>query len=90
MNTIHEFCDASYKRLVGLKEDLYNFSNKTENVKDDAHIQTITILKGLLSEIENEINELKNECPADWSVGKEKLDRKLEKLETTLNKTIPI
>ena len=90
MNTIHDFCDASYKRLAGLKADLYHFSTKTDNVKDDGHIQTITILKGLLSEIEDEINELKNECPADWSVEKAELDRKLEKLETALNKKIPI
>ena len=90
MNTIHDFCNASYKRLAGLKEDLLNFSTKTENVKDDGHIQTVTILKSLLSEIEDEINELKNGCPADWSVEKEELDRKLEKLETSLNRTTSI
>ena len=89
MNTIHDYCDASYKRLTGLKADLYNFTTKAESNKDDAHIQTITLLKGLLSEIEDEINELKNECPADWSVEKEELDRKLGKLETSLNRATP-
>lgn len=90
MNTIHDYCDASYKRLVGLKTGLHNHLTKAENVKDDEHIQTTTILKGLISEVEDEIKYLKNECPADWSVEKEKLDRKLEKIETTLKEASPV
>ena len=89
MNTIHDFCDASYKRLTGLKTDLKNFATKTESAKDDSQVQTIAILQGLLSEIEDEINELKNECPADWSAAKQELDRKLDKLETNLNVNPP-
>jgi hypothetical protein len=84
MIDVKAYCDSSYKRLVGLKAGLYDIMTKTEAVNDSTHIEALNQLKKLFQVIQEGIDQLRNECPSDWSPNKKDLDNKMEELLTTL------
>ena len=84
MKNAEEYCDLSYRRLVGLKSGLYDIITKTKAVDDSTHASAVTKLKDLVTSIEAGITELRNECPSDWSPNKKELDDLMEELATTL------
>ena len=77
MSDVKAYCDSSYKRLVGLKAGLYDIMTKTEAIQDSNHNEAVKQLKGLVEVIQEGIDELRNECPSDWSPNKKDLDHKM-------------
>jgi len=73
MSDLKIYCDKTYKRLIGLKSGLYDVMIKAETMQDVVHSEAISQLKGLLVGIEAGVNELKSQCPADWSPEKKKI-----------------
>ena len=86
MNDVNAYCDSAYKRLVGLKAGLYDIMAKTDAVNDSTHNEAVNQLKGLIDAIQEGIDELRNECPSDWSPNKQDLDHKMEELLNTLSR----
>ena len=85
MSDVKAYCDSTYKRLVGLKAGLYDIIAKTESVQDNTHAEAVNRLKGLITAIQDGIDELRNQCPSDWSPNKADLDNKMEELSKTLH-----
>ena len=86
MTDVKNFCDKTYKQLVALKAGLYDVLTKAETVSDSVHSDTAKQLKGLIAGIEAGLDELKNQCPSDWSPNKKKLEDKMEELSEILSK----
>jgi hypothetical protein len=81
-----QYCDNTYKRLVGLKAGLYDLITQAEEMQKVQHVQAAKQLKSIVAGIEAGIDELKNQCPADWSPLKEDIDDKMARLTDTLNR----
>lgn len=79
-----EYCDSALKRLVVLKAGLYDILVKAGKMDGNAHTETIDHLKNMVTIIETGIDELKNQCPADWSPNKNDLNNKMEEMVKTL------
>jgi len=85
MTDVNAYCDNTYKRLIGIKAGLYDIIAQAERIEDDVHGDAAKQLAGLVSSIEAGIEELKDQCPADWSPNRQDLDAKMAKLSDTLN-----
>ena len=86
MSDANAYCDNAYKRLIGLKAGMYDVMIKAESVADNVHSEAVSHLKTLIDGIEAGIEELKNQCPADWSPNKKDLDDQMGELAETLKK----
>jgi len=74
MSDAKDYCEKSYKRLVGLKAGLYDVMTKTESVSDSVHSDAAKKLRSLVADIEAGLSELNNQCPSDWSPNKKELE----------------
>ena len=85
MKEVTDYCDDTYKRLVGLKAGLYDVITAAEKASDSKHAEQAKQLKSMVESIENGLEELRNQCPADWSPNKNRLEESMERLSKTLN-----
>jgi DNA repair ATPase RecN len=85
MKEVMDYCDQTYKRLVGLKAGLYDVMTAAEKVSDSTHAEQAKQLKSMVESIEKGIEELRNQCPPDWSPNKNRLDESLERLSKALS-----
>ena len=84
MTDVTTYCDNTYKRLLGLKAGLYDIIVEADRIDDETHAKTAKNMAQLVSSIEAGIEELKDQCPAEWSPNREELDARMEQLATTL------
>ena len=85
MKDVMSYCDETYKRLVGIKAGLYDVITAAEKVSDPTHAKSAKQLQSQVESIEKGLEELKNQCPPDWSPNKNSLDESMERLSKTLN-----
>lgn len=85
MSDVKDYCEKTYKRLVGLKAGLYDVMTKAETVSDSVHSEAVGKLKSLVEGIEAGLDELTNQCPSDWSPNKKELDDNMDQLAKTLS-----
>lgn len=85
MTDVKDFCDKTYKQLVALKAGLYDVLTKAETVSDSIHTDASQQLKGLIDGIEAGLDELKNQCPSDWSPNKKDIEDKMAALSEVLS-----
>ncbi len=86
MSDVKDYCEKTYKRLVGLKAGLYDVMTKAESVSDAVHSEAVGKLQSLVDGIEAGLDELTNQCPSDWSPNKKELDDRMDQLAETLSK----
>lgn len=84
MSDAKDYCEKTYKRLVGLKAGLYDIMTKAESVADSVHSEAAKNIQSLVSSIEAGLEELNNQCPSDWSPSKKSLDDNMDHLARTL------
>ncbi len=84
MEDVKVYCDNTYKRLIGLKAGLYDVISQAEKVSDSVHANEAKNLMSLVDSIEKGIDELRNQCPSDWSPNKQEMDSQMEKLSKSL------
>jgi len=84
MKDVKAYCDNTYKRLVGIKAGLYDVIMQAEKVSDATHADSAKQMQSLVDSIEKELEELRNQCPADWSPNKQKIDETMARLSKTL------
>lgn len=84
MTDVNTFCDKTYKQLDALKAGLYDVLTRAETVSDSIHSDASGQLKGLIAGIEAGLDELKNQCPSDWSPNKTDIDNKMAELSEIL------
>jgi len=84
MSDVKDYCERTYKRLVGLKAGLFDVMTKAESVSDAVHSEAVGKLQSLVEGIEAGLDELTNQCPSDWSPNKKELDDSMDQLAKTL------
>ena len=86
MSDVRDYCDETYKRLVGLKAGLYDVITKAGTVEDSVHSEAVAHLNSLVEGVEAGLEELTHQCPSDWSPNRKKLDDNMTRLSEALSK----
>lgn len=80
------YCDTINNQLTGWKATIYDTILATRKLKDtekDKVQPLLDSLNGIIAELNESLEQLRTECPADWSPQKNKIDSKLGELKTT-------
>jgi len=85
MTDINYFCDKTYEQLAALKAGLNHVLAQAETVSDSIHTDASKQLKGLIAGIEAGLDELKSECPSDWSPHKKDIEDKMSEISAILS-----
>lgn len=81
------YCNKLENQLVKWKTAVYDVISTVDGLPDiekEAVFPSIRNLQGIVEEINNELDQLKNACPADWSPNRGVIDDKMSELHTTL------
>ena len=82
------YCDVMQSELTGMKGRIYNIiaavdkmpAEKKENLAPE-----ISDLHSLVADLGGKIDDLKKECPADWSGYKDEIEKKKAALIAKIN-----
>lgn len=78
------YCDTINNQLTGWKATIYDTILATRRLEDKNKEKIEPILEnlnGIVDDLNKHIEQLRNECPADWSPHKNTIDSKLEELK---------
>ncbi len=91
MNVI-DYCKGMEMELTAWKAKMYDLTRKVESLgskEREKVLQNIQDLNILLTDMQERIEQLRNECPTEWSPQKKEIDRGTvdmrSKYEETLN-----
>ncbi len=85
---IHNYCDSMYSELTGMKARLYDILRVIEHMprEEQAKIRPQTEeLHILVGDLSRRIDQLMEECPADWSKAKMEIEEKKRELAEKIN-----
>ncbi len=88
MDTI-SYCNNLENQLIRWKAKAYDVIRTVDHLPADekeAVFPSIRSLHDMVEEINNELEQLKSACPADWSPNRNVIDGKMTELQTTLKK----
>ena len=84
---ITSYCDNLENHLTEWKAKIYDVIRAVEHLPDnemEVIFPTIRGLHGIMDEINNELEQLRRACPADWSPNRNIIDDKMSELRSTL------
>lgn len=82
------FCDAMSSELTGLKARIYNVIREMDRMPQDqkeAAASGLAEMNGLVDDLKSRIDELNNECPADWGAQREEIESIKSNLTDKIN-----
>ncbi len=80
------YCDTINHQLTGWKAAIYDAllaTRKLEGTDKEKVQPAIDSLNGIVAELNQSLDQLRSECPADWSPQKKTIENKLEELKST-------
>ena len=84
---ITSYCDTLGGQLTEWKAKIYDIILRVDALPEnekEAIFPSIRILNTIVEEINGELEQLRNACPADWLPNRNNLDSKMSELRTTL------
>jgi len=85
---VRSYCDKLDRQLTEWKARLYDVIRIVDGLPDsrkESAYPTIRDLHGIVSEIDAELEHLRNACPSDWSPNRRTVDRKMIALQENLS-----
>jgi len=86
---VNSYCNSLERQLTEWKAKIYSVINLVDKLpaqeKEGAY-PSIRGLHTIVDEIDNELAQLKNACPADWSPNRRTIEEKMSELQSTLKK----
>jgi len=74
---VKDYCSSMEIELTAWKAKLYDMIRKIDKLSSgdkEKMLGNIGDLHNIVTELEDRINELKNECPTEWSPQKKQID----------------
>ena len=84
---VTSYCNSLENQLTGWKAKIYDVIRTVNRLPDnemEAVFPSIQSLHAIVEEINNEMEQLKSACPADWSPNRNVIDDKMSELRSTL------
>ena len=82
------YCHTTYSELTGLKARLYDILKALNNKPKDVRTKLMDQAKELhtlVDDLTHKIDQLKVQCPADWSPHKKEIEAKKKALVEKIN-----
>ncbi|MEJ2170409.1 MAG: hypothetical protein P8X90_33340 [Desulfobacterales bacterium] len=86
---VNSYCSKLERQLTEWKAKIYSVLNLVDKLpiqEKEAAYPSIRSLHAIVDEIDNELDQLKTACPADWSPNRRTIDEKMSELQSTLKK----
>jgi len=86
---VNSYCSKLERQLTEWKAKIYSVLNLVDKLpiqEKEAAYPSIRNLHAIVDEIDNELDQLKTACPADWSPNRRTIDEKMSELQSTLKK----
>lgn len=86
---IISYCNQLESQLTEWKAKIYSVIlvvDKLPVQEKEAIFPSIRSLNAVVDEIDNELEQLKSACPADWSPNRQTIEAKISELQSTLKK----
>jgi len=86
---VNSYCSKLERQLTEWKARIYSVINLVDKLpvqEKEAAYHSIRGLHTIVDEIDNELEQLKNACPADWSPNRRTIEEKMSELKSTLKK----
>ena len=84
---VTSYCDNLENQLTGWKAKIYDVIRTVNQLpanEMEAVFPSIRSLHAIVEEIDNEMEQLRSACPADWSPSRNIIDDKMSELQYTL------
>jgi hypothetical protein len=84
---VSAYCDTLEKQLAGWKAKLYDVIRIVDKLPEGDKETAFPSIRGLhtiVEEIDDEVEQLRTACPADWSPNRQNIDEKMTELQRTL------
>ena len=81
------YCDNLENQLTGWKAKIYDVIRAVDQLpanEAQAVFPSVRDLHAVVEEIDNEMEQLRSACPADWSPNRNVIDDKMSELHATL------
>ncbi|MCL4473051.1 MAG: hypothetical protein M1539_06765 [Actinobacteria bacterium] len=82
------YCDAMYAELTSVKSRLYTIMRALGNMSDEekrAASAEMTEMNRLADDLSAKLDQLKRECPTDWSPQKQEIDNTRQQLKEKID-----
>ena len=86
---VNSYCNNLERQLTEWKAKIYSVINVVDQLpvqEKEAAYSSIRGLNTIVDEIDNELEQLKSACPADWSPNRRTIEGKMSELQSTLKK----
>lgn len=86
-----DFCDGMRADMTAWKAKILDLAVKADRLKDedrDKAWEQFSELKTLVAELEQKIEDLRTECPADWSPHKKEIEKRKEDMHNKFEEAI--
>jgi len=86
---VNSYCNNLERQLTEWKAKIYSVINVVDKLpvqEKEAAYSSIRGLHTIVDEIDNELEQLKSACPADWSPNRRTIEGKMSELQSTLKK----
>jgi hypothetical protein len=83
------YCNKLEKQLTEWKAKIYSVIHVVDKLpvrEKEPVYPSIRSLHTIMDEIDNELEQLKSACPADWSPKRQTIEAKMSELQSTLKK----
>ncbi len=78
------YCDTINNQLTGWKASIYDTilaTRKLEGTDKEKIEPILENLNAIVADLNKQLEQLRNECPSDWSPQKQTIDTKLKELK---------
>jgi len=82
---VKSYCDTISNQLIGWKASIYDIIRAAQRLsdKDRKTVQPmIDSLNRVMDDLNRNLNELKSQCPADWSPQRQDIEGKMGRLKS--------
>jgi hypothetical protein len=85
---VKSYCDTLEQQLTVWKAKIYDVIRVVDNLpggEKEGVFPSIRSLHTIVEEIDDQLEQLKTTCPADWSPNRQTIDSKMNELKQTLS-----
>ncbi len=86
---VESYCDTLDHQLTAWKSKIYDAIRIVDRLPEadkEMAFPSIRNLNAIVDEIDDQLEQLRNACPADWSPNRRTIDQKMADLHATLKK----
>ncbi|MDJ0829015.1 MAG: hypothetical protein QNI92_04125 [Desulfobacterales bacterium] len=81
---VKSFCDTMEVELIGWKAKVYDVIRRTNQLPDSEQDKVMPMIKDLyavVDDLNDRIDQLESECPAEWDSQKSEIENRMSRMQ---------